>query len=522
MNFLEIYWTDVYKTGHKFMLPPGSNLMLSNMTPRSGRLSNANLDGVIAIGMQKMVRQMKEDWGVNFFGRPVSEIDEFGRDMTEMLMLPEPYDVSHFKQLHELGYLPLEVRAVEEGVLLPYKVPLYTIMNTQPINNQIFDWLVNYLETICSAESWMMPTSATTAFCFKKDGKTGIELTDPENMWFLDYKYHDFSMRGLSGKSSIINSGLGFAAVSKGSDTLPVIPAARKFYDETDACINSVLATEHAVMCAVTGFYLKEKDGSWDRIGDLEIETFLYLLRKFPNGILSLVSDTWDLYRVITDYCVKLKDEILARDGKLVIRPDSGDPVDILTGTIRYSDKESYDAYIRHTQPDERTPEMKGVIELLWEIFGGDITSTGYKRLHPKVGAIYGDSITLERSRDIDKWMIAKKFATTNYVLGVGSYSLQRVTRDTHGFAQKATYIEVDGYGIEIFKDPVTDNGVKKSARGLLSVYKDDAGRYMLKDRATWDEFNSDDNQLKVIFKDGEFFNPITLTKIRENINKLL
>lgn len=258
MDWLELYWTDVYKTGHKFMLPPGSTLMFSNFTPRSGRLANyPDSKGVIAMGAQMVIRKMKSDWQKNFFDRSVHEIEQFGEDMTKMLMLAdgEKYDVSHFIELHKIGYLPLEIRAIKEGTFLPYKIPMFTIVNTHPISNTIVDWLVNYLETILSAESWMTPTSATTAFEFKKRGRAGVALTDPENMWFLDYKYHDFSMRGMGGKSAIVNSGIGFAAVSKGSDTLPVIPAAYKYYDELTPCISSVKASEHAIMCTNIGYF---------------------------------------------------------------------------------------------------------------------------------------------------------------------------------------------------------------------------------------------------------------------------
>ncbi len=540
MDFLEVYWTDVYKTGHKFMLPKGSSLMSSNFTPRSGKHSNCPNEGkIVSFSQQMTMMKMVEDWDKNFFKRDISEIDVFAQDMTDMLMLSTPFDVSHIKDLHRLGYLPLEVRAIEEGSLIPYKIPLYTIVNTKPIDNRVYDWLVNYLETILSAESWQGPTSATLGYSLRQLSKKWIAKTDPENAWFVDYQNHDFSMRGMGGKSAIVNSALGFATCSNGSDTLPVIPAARKYYGELKSCINSVIASEHAIMCTLTGFFLKTKDGSWEKIGELEVETFRYLLKRFPTGILSLVSDTWDLWRVVTEYCVILKDEILAREGKLVIRPDSGDPVDIVCGNRGHSwgsrfnnafkgEDGNYNVdfygnldYNEGKQISEK--EFKGVIELLWDIFGGDITSTGYKRLNSKIGAIYGDSINYSRAEQIYTRLEAKGFATTNIVLGVGSYSLQYVTRDTHGMAQKATYveIEVDGKieGIEIFKDPVTDDGVKKSAKGLLVVYLNDKGEYILKDQATWEEVKSPENQLKIILLDGKFFNKTTLTRIREKLN---
>ena len=253
-----------------------------------------------------------------------------------------------------------------------------------------------------------------------------------------------------------------------------------------------------------------------------EFATFRKFLLDNPTGIISLVSDTFDLFKVVTEYLPKLKEIILARDGKLVIRPDSGDPVDILCG-IGFEEKGKYYKYNRIAQiPGEEKveisyPEHKGVIELLWDIFGGTISSTGYKVLDSHIGAIYGDSINYDRSQKIFERLDAKGFASTNVVLGVGSYSLAFVTRDTHGSAQKATYIEVNGIGIEIFKDPITDGGVKKSAKGLLQVYKDENNKICLKDQCTWEEEGK--GLLQIIFEDGQFYNETTLTKIREKLN---
>jgi nicotinamide phosphoribosyltransferase len=508
MNFLEIYWTDVYKTGHKPMLPVGSTLMYSNNTPRSGKHSNCPNDGeVVQFGQQKLVRQMYHDWNTNFFNRPIQEIDKFGEDMTMMLGLSEPYDVTHFKELHKLGYLPVRIKSLEEGTVTPYKIPSFTIVNTQPLNGYVADWIVNYLETILSAEFWQGQTSATFVRSLRQLGKKWIMKTNPEAIGFLDFQFHDFSMRGMGGKSAIVNSGLGFATGSRGSDTLPVIPAARMYYDEVEPCINSVIASEHAIMCSLTGFFMQNSNGDWTKVGDFEYEMFVHLLEKFPTGILSLVMDTFDLWRAITEYCVKAKDLIMSRDGKLVIRPDSGDPVDILCG--KYP-----------TFGLGFTCEDKGVIELLWDIFGGTVSSTGYKVLDSHIGAIYGDSINYDRASRIFQRLADKGFASTNVVLGIGSYSLQHVTRDTHGSAQKATYIEIlqgdKPVGIEIFKDPITDGGTKKSAKGLLQVYEED-GVIKLKDQCTWEEEGK--GLLQVIFEDGKFYNETTLTRIREKLN---
>lgn len=309
-------------------------------------------------------------------------------------------------------------------------------------------------------------------------------------------------MRGMDSLDAVVASGLGHATSFLGSDSLPTIYGARRYYQEDGFVVGSVNATEHSVMSA----------GSK---GD-ELGTFRYLMETFPTGILSIVSDTWNLWTVINDYLPKLKEEILARDGKIVIRPDSGDPVDIICGTDsyvnRHPDEMNWDEAVKEWP--NRSAESKGVIELLWDLFGGTVNEQGYKVLDPHIGAIYGDSITLDRADDICSRLEAKGFASTNVVLGIGSFTYQYNTRDTYGFAMKATYVEIQGKGQEIFKDPVTDDGGKKSAKGLLSVDIDATGNYYLIDQADWTEEQS--GELRIIFEDGIMQNYTSLTKIRE------
>jgi nicotinamide phosphoribosyltransferase len=160
-------------------------------------------------------------------------------------------------------------------------------------------------------------------------------------------------------------------------------------------------------------------------------------------------------------------------------------------------------------------PELKGVIELLWDVFGGTVNEQGYKVLDPHIGAIYGDSITIERADEICRRLEAKGFASTNVVLGIGSFTYQYNTRDTFGFAMKATYVEVDGEGREIFKDPITDDGTKKSATGLLKVVKTENG-YVLVDKVSSEDER--DGELQTIYEDGKFYNQTTLAEIRKKL----
>jgi nicotinamide phosphoribosyltransferase len=234
-------------------------------------------------------------------------------------------------------------------------------------------------------------------------------------------------------------------------------------------------------------------------------------LETYPTGILSVVSDTWDLWKVCTEHIVTLKEEILAREGKLVIRPDSGDPVEIICG-------KNWDS-VQNPNDENVDAAEKGVIELLWDVFGGTINEQGYKVLDSHIGAIYGDSITLDRAEQIFTRLEAKGFASTNIVLGVGSFTYQYNTRDTFGFAMKATYVEVDGVGREIFKDPITDDGVKKSAKGLMKVVKEN-GEYRLIDQTTWEA--EGEGELRCIYLNGQFQfeNQTTLTEIRERLKR--
>jgi nicotinamide phosphoribosyltransferase len=479
--------TDGYKTGHHQQYPKGTTLVYSNFTPRSNKYAPKGCEQLVSFGQQMIVKQIHDAFANEFFNRPKDEVcGEMKRELS--MYLNTDYDVSHFEALHDLGYLPIHIKAIEEGSLVPMKVPVLTIYNTNPD----FYWITNYLETIISNLLWKPMTSATIAYQYRKVLTKWQEKTDAERGWFIDWQGHDFSMRGMDSVDAVISSGLGHLTSFSGSDSLPTIFGARKFYNEIGFVAGSVNATEHSVMCAGT----KED----------EVGTFRNLMQTYPTGILSIVSDTWDLWKVCTEHVVTLKEEILARDGKVVIRPDSGDPVDIICGIKLGEEKGT-----------ELIPELKGVIELLWDVFGGTVNEQGYKVLDPHIGAIYGDSITIDRAEEICKRLESKGFASTNIVLGVGSFTYQFNTRDTFGFAMKATYVEVEGEGREIFKNPITDDGTKKSATGLLSVFKsEDNLAFKLYDHCDWE--TEAKGELQTIYKNGQFENQTTLTEIRARL----
>src|SRR5258708_22036540 len=340
------------------------------------------------------------------------------------------------------------------------RVPIFTIKNTLPE----FFWLTNMLETVLSAILWKPCTSATTCFEYLRAFTRYAKETVGEDLSFIPWQGHDFSFRGMSGIEDAVMSGAGILLSLTGTSTIPSIDLLEHYYrtdTEKEWIEVSVPATENSVMCMGTQ---GDESGTFERL----------ITKVYPAGIVSIVSDTWDFWQVITGFLPELKDKILARNGKVVIRPDSGDPVKIIIG-----------------DPDAPvgSPEYKGAIECLWETFGGTITEKGYKLLDGHIGLIYGDSITTERQLAILEGLKNKGFASYNVVLGIGSYTYEYVTRDTFGFAMKATYGEVNGVGRDIFKDPKTDDGTKKSAKGLMQVYRNPAtGKLALKAHCTWED----------------------------------
>lgn len=482
MNFNPLLLIDGYKLDHRRQYPEDVTKVYSNFTPRGSRIDGQT--SVVFLGLQYFLeRYLNEMMHMGFFARDIDSVCREYENFVNSYLGPNSIGTDHIAQLHQLGYMPLEFRALPEGTDVPLRIPMLTIENTHPD----FAWLVNYIETLLSNVLWMPCTSATTALRYRRIlEQAAIDTGSPVE--FVDWQGHDFSFRGMTSPEAAALSGLGHLAFFTGTDTIPAIQLADRYYHVKDANYlygGSVAATEHSVMCA--GGQMTE------------IETFDRLLNLYPEGIVSVVSDTWDLWNVCVNILPKLSDKIMGREGKLVIRPDSGDPVAIICGDPS--------APIDH-------PAHKGVVELLWDVFGGTVTETGHKMLDPHVGVIYGDSITESRARAIVDNLETKGFASANMVFGIGSYTYQYVTRDTYGFAMKATWVERGGEGVDIFKDPITDSGLKKSAVGRLAVLLDDKGDLSLVDRAS--AADEEDSLLRPVWRDGRFIVRQTLEDVRK------
>ena len=559
-----LYYSDGYKPGHKRMLAKGTTRLYGTWIPRSIKYAPQGVNKIVSIGQSLSWRWLHDEFQENFFKLSKGKAMQFARDMS--LYLGQSYDGKHFGQLWELGYLPIQVQSLPEGIETGPNIPHMTFINTV----DGFGWLTLYLETIVSSLSWKMPTSTTLALNYRRVCEEWVKKTDKENVGLIPFLCHDFSSRGLD-PFSMISSGLGHAMLFRGSDSLIVIPAARYFYrePEDEVCINSVNASEHSVSTTKI-FTVGEK------------QMIIDWLIEFPTGILSIVADTFDLWKLLMEYIQdpEVKKLIMERDGKLVIRPDSGDPVDIICGTIsnileveslttnhledsdfeendyikcdgrlykidhcsveeRYEDygreqttlwEAGYDSFYNEIFSSDK-PEEKGVIEILWDAFGGTVNEQGYKVLDPHIGAIYGDSINAERQLSIYSRLEEKGFATTNIVLGIGSFTYQYNTRDTFGFAAKGAWFEVKNSNEEgeleynsysIYKDPITDDGTKKSLKGFQFVWKDENGEYHVESEVNEGKAYNGINILKTIYKDGEFFNLSSLTKIREKLDNII
>ena len=464
---------DFYKTSHYNQYPKDTEFLYSTLVPRSNKYLPA-VDRIVSINITGFLKKYFVNYfNKFFFERPEDEVvKEYSDFIKRTLGIDDTGD--HIRKLHKLAYLPIRVKAIPEGMSTPISVPILTIENT----HKEFAWLTNYLETLLSCSLWNSVTSASIARQYRMIGEKYASKTC-DNNGHVSFQFHDFSMRGMSSLESSQISGLGHLIYFDGTDNIPAITYADKYYSgkiAKDWNPTSIPATEHSVMCA--NIAKQQAEGK----GRDETETYRKLITEiYPSGFVSIVSDTYDFWHNVSVVIPSLKDEIMARNGRVVIRPDSGDPVQIICGI-----------------PDSScsTTEEKGLIQALWETFGGTINEKGYKVLDPHIGAIYGDSITLERAEQIFAGLEAKGFASSNIVLGIGSYTYQYHTRDSLGFAVKATSVTQNGVEYPIQKDPKTDPG-KKSFCGRVKVVNDKCIDNM--------SFNGDysDDELEVVFENG-------------------
>lgn len=469
---------DVYKMGHMEQYCPGTEKVYSHLVARSDK----NFDKTVFLGLQYYLQvylsKKLETWMAEEFLNARKHI--LGSNSAEV--------EQKIHALASLGYFPIKVKAVPEGTVMPVKNVLMTITNTLPG----FGWCVGFIESII-IKVWDEITVAACGFHYRSLVDAMWEKTVDADMHFLkSFGVHDFGYRGCKTEEEAGLSGMAFLAGygGLGSDTVPALPFIVRHYcgDMSKPIMLSVPASEHSVMCSF---------GRSD-----ELAAFLHMLKTYPSGIVSIVSDTFNVYRVLTEFATILKPIILARPegSKVVFRPDSGNPEHIICG-----------------DPDAAvgSNEWKGAIRLLDEMFGSSVNSKGYKVLNPAVGLIYGDGMYFERFERTLRRLETMGYASSNLVIGVGGI-LRGHSRDTMGFAIKATYVVVNGEERAIEKDPITDPG-KKSLKGLMVLERDALGNYVTTDAVDWSR--EDGGDLLTVFENGEILLEYEWDEILANVN---
>ena len=555
-----LWYTDSYKISHVKFETYGVSEIYSNITPRFDKYI-AELTGEIwdkkyvVFGVQYTVMRLKMLFELGFFKREKLEVIQEMRDTLIPYIGTDKFD--HFEALHDLGYLPIIIKALPEGTLAPVGTPFFTITNTHPD----FEWLPNYLETFISAEIWKPLTVATVGRLFRViSNKFAMETQG--NIDGTEFQNHDFSLRGQAGVDSAAIVGAAFLLSSCGTDNISSLLVCKEYFNSVNSSENflaaSVPASEHSV--GTLGILTEQRRAVANAILQIQSEnagislieaerryTRDNLTTRFPTGIFSNIADSFNYWAFVTEIVPSLKEEILARDGKMVVRGDSGDPVHIIAGyrvqevtvdpagndILNWADAEEtlgfdgtypevvlfkgeYKQLVWQEVNGKQCFDLKyitkaeaiGTIECLWETFGGTTNELGFRALDSHIGMIYGDGITLQRSQEILTRLKERKFISTSIVYGVGSFSLNMLSRDHLGIAIKATNAIVDINGVDvdtpIYKDPKTDQS-KKSARGLLQVIGDPITGEVLgyKDMQTREEELQ--GLLEVVLKDSVF-----------------
>lgn len=476
---------DFYKAVHSDMLPEKIEKSVSYFTPRMSRVKM--WDHVVMFGLQAFIKTyLIEYFEEAFFDRDLEEVvGEYDRVLGAALG-KKAYSTEKIERLHRLQYLPIEIRALPEGTKVPMHVPMFEISNT----HSGFAWLPQALESLISAELWHPMISATVGATYREIVNRYYDLSVDDSV-SKARALGDFSFRGQECLQSAVKSSAGWCLSFLNTATVPVIPFLEQMYccDCTKESVAlGAVSTEHSVMCS-----------NYAVDGD-EITLLRRLLTEiYPDTSFSAVLDSYDYWNIIDNVLPQLKGEIMAHNGCMLMRGDSGDCVEVVTKTVFR----------------------------LWDIFGGTVNAKGYKVLDPHVKAIYGDSITIRRCEEIYRILTENGFACSNVALGVGSFSMQCIeeedqlkpfTRDTFSSCIKATYCEVDGRPVPIFKDP-KEGGFKKSQRGLCRVYRGADKELTFADGYTTKSIAGEENLLEVVYRDGKLVREQSLAEIRERLN---
>ena len=461
---------DTYKTCHDRMYPNSLNTLVSYWVPRKSMFQNEENQKMVFFGLQAFIQEyLVEYFDKNFFKVPLEDVLATYRKYLNIQLGEGNYDIDKIVNLHNLGYLPLRIDAIPEGSKVNMGIPCIRVTNT----NKNFAWLVQWIECILQSELWKTCNHATIGNMYYKISKYWYEKNVDSN---IDPRmaFADFGMRGMSCMNEAVRCSAAWLLSANKTSSIPALPYIDKYYD-ADCSFNHIgigaVSTEHSVMGA-----------NYALDGDERTFVKRLLTELYPNSSFSMVSDTYDYWNMVNNIIPSLKDEVLAHNGKLLVRPDSGDQYETVINTVLS----------------------------LWDTFGGDLNTKGYKVLNPHIGVILGDN---------------------NVIFGVGAFCFTAIfegdkmivnTRDTWGVAMKATYGQFGDKELMIYKDPKTDtDNLKKSHKGLIFVERD-GDNFKATDGFLYNTYfeyaQTHESAMRAVFIEGKMVNRESFTTIRERL----
>jgi nicotinamide phosphoribosyltransferase len=458
-----ILGTDSYKLSHWVQYPAGTDGMFSYIESRGGKF-----DRSVMFGLQMIL--------LDFFARRITR-DDVAIAKEIAAAHGEPFNEAGFLRIVDThdGYWPLRIRALPEGTVVPAGVPMVTVESTDPE----LAWAVSYVETLM-LQLWYPVTVATLSWSVRKVIASFLDETSDDAASQLPFKLHDFGYRGVSSPQTAARGGLAHLVAFRGTDTLAAVLAGRAYYDEPMAGY-SIPAAEHSTIT------------SWGP--EAEVEAYRNMVRQFgkPGAIFACVSDSIDIYNAVDHlWGEALRQEVIDSGAMLVVRPDSGDPIEVVLRCAR----------------------------LLEKRFGADTNSKGYKVLR-NVRLIQGDGINDRTVRDILATLKLNGYSADNIAFGMGGGLLQQVNRDTLKFAMKCSAIRVNGEWRDVWKNPVTDPG-KASKRGRMTVLRNrETGelRTALIEDGVWHDTARFEDAMVTVWENGDLLRKYALSEVRATLD---
>lgn len=468
--------TDSYKPTHWRQYPKGTQKVYSYLESRGGKFNQTTF-----YGLQYIIKKY-------LMGKVVTEEKiKQAKKLIDAHLGPglfNEYGWRYILDVHN-GHLPIKIKAVPEGTSVKTGNVLVTVENTDPE----VPWLTNYIESIL-LQVWYPITVATQSREIKKVFIEYLRKTTSYNDAQIEdiakFMLHDFGFRGTSSPETAGIGGSAHIVNFFGTDTLVSIETAMEFYNADNVMAFSIPASEHSTIT------------SWGEAN--EVKAFENMLDTYPTGLVACVSDSYDVIRACRDYWgTALRDKIIKRHGRLVVRPDSGDPVQTL----------------------------KAIFATLWENFGAEINDKGFKVLHPNIRVIQGDGVNYESIKDILNMLVEEKYSVENIAFGVGGALLQKVDRDTQKFAFKCSSIVINGQEVDVRKNPIEINekgervtSFKKSKAGRLKLIQDDSFDGSGNDSPNYHTNESSTDEvgdcLVTVFENGYLLRDWTFDEIRQ------